>query len=165
MKISYMFKMLLQFLYLLRFGFKQQVTWDRNPPWGKSAEYCLLPVTVQLMLPPLLKKSEHTLDIFLGKCPIVISPFTTATAYRSISLALSSMLGHLLQLLSMYTRYPGYSCKAFETPQSNVAYWWYLLSTVLFRKSAIVIVNWQTNYLCRHCVEIHCVEVSCDTCV
>ena len=38
-----------------------------SPPCGRSVEYFLLPVTVQYIVPPLLKKSEQTFDTFLGK--------------------------------------------------------------------------------------------------
>ena len=43
-----------------------------SPPCGRSEEYRLIPDTVQLTVPPLLKKSKQTLDIFLGRCPMMI---------------------------------------------------------------------------------------------
>ena len=57
-----------------------------RPPCGRSTECRLLPVTSQHMLPPLLKKSEQTLKKFLGKCPIIVPFFVTATVWRSLVL-------------------------------------------------------------------------------
>ena len=51
-----------------------------------------LPVTIQSILPPLLIKSEQSLDTFRGKCPIIVSSFITVMAYLS-----SGLLGSLLQ--------------------------------------------------------------------
>ena len=56
---------------------------SQDLPGGRSAEYLLVPVTVQLTRPPLLRKSEQTCNIFLGKCPMIIPSFFTATAYLS----------------------------------------------------------------------------------
>ena len=54
-----------------------------NPPCGKSAEYRLLPDTVQHIEPPLLRNREQIFEILLGKCPIIVLFLTTATAYLS----------------------------------------------------------------------------------
>ena len=55
-----------------------------KPPCDKSAECRYLPVTVQSIVSPLLRKAEHNEEILRGKCPTVaLSPwrdFTTATA-------------------------------------------------------------------------------------
>ena len=48
-----------------------------NPPWAKSAEHHLDPVTSQLMDPRLLKKTH---EIFFGTWPTTMAPFLTATA-------------------------------------------------------------------------------------
>ena len=47
-----------------------------NPPWGRSAEYLLLPVAMQLIAPPL----QQILDMKCGTCPTIVSPFKTDTA-------------------------------------------------------------------------------------
>lgn len=52
----------------------------------------LLPVTVQWMIPPLHRKSEHTRDTFVGKL-MPIPSFFTATAYLS-----AVFLGSLSQM-------------------------------------------------------------------
>ena len=48
-----------------------------------SGRLRLLYVTVQRIEPPLRKNREHTFEIFLGKCPMTVSCFSTATAYLS----------------------------------------------------------------------------------
>ena len=54
-----------------------------SPPGGRSLQYRLLPVTVQWISPPLLRKSEQTRRIFLRMCPITVPFFFTTTAYLS----------------------------------------------------------------------------------
>ena len=49
----------------------------------QEARPILPPFTVQIIVPPRRKKSEHTRDSFLGKWPIIVPDFFTATAYRS----------------------------------------------------------------------------------
>lgn len=81
-----------------------------RPPWGRSAEYLLLSVTIQCILPPLLKNNEQSLDIFRGKCPMTLPPFTTATAYLSFSsvgsLSHSSSSPTVASQMCLYTWYP-----------------------------------------------------------
>ena len=45
-----------------------------SPPFARSAEYFLHPVTVYILqfLPLRRKNSEHTCDIFQGKCPMIV---------------------------------------------------------------------------------------------
>ena len=50
------------------------------PPCARSAEHFLRPVTVHSMVP---HRRKHTHDTFGGKCPMIVPPFFTATAYRS----------------------------------------------------------------------------------
>ncbi len=57
-----------------------------SPPCGRSAEYLLLPDTLQVMEPPLLRNMELTLEILLGRCPMIVPFFTTAIAYMSVGL-------------------------------------------------------------------------------
>ena len=45
--------------------------------------YCLLPVTLHVMVPDLRRKSEQTDDIFFGTWPTMSLPLMTATAKRS----------------------------------------------------------------------------------
>ena len=57
-----------------------------SPPWGRSAGYCLVPVTVHIIVPPRLKNSEQILEIFLGICRMITPSFITATVYLSVEL-------------------------------------------------------------------------------
>ena len=57
-----------------------------RPPCGRSAEYLLWPVTVQVILPLRRRNSEHTLVIFIGKCPTIVPSLFTATAFLSEAL-------------------------------------------------------------------------------
>ena len=54
-----------------------------NPPCGRSEEYLLPPIGVQVIVPPLAKNREQIRDIFLGIWPTTVSSLSTATAYRS----------------------------------------------------------------------------------
>ncbi len=51
-----------------------------SPPWGKSVEYFLAPVSWQIMFPSHLKNRKHNREIFWGTWPTTISYLTTATA-------------------------------------------------------------------------------------
>ena len=51
----------------------------------RSMEYLLPPVTVQDIVPPRRKKSEHTPDNLHGKCPMIF-PFFLQSRHRSIDL-------------------------------------------------------------------------------
>lgn len=42
------------------------------PPWGRSSEHRLDPVTLRSRVPPHLKDIEHVDDIFLRMCPTVL---------------------------------------------------------------------------------------------
>ena len=55
-----------------------------RPPWGKSAAYCLSPITTASMVPPLKWKEWQSLEIFFGTWPTIpISSRTNVTAFRS----------------------------------------------------------------------------------
>ena len=82
----YSFKQCLSFWISLAFNLKSRVHGISSPPWGRSAEYLLPPVTVQFIEPPLLKNREQTFDIFLGRCPMMVPSFSTVTAYLSVAL-------------------------------------------------------------------------------
>ena len=77
---------LFDFWNFLNFTFKHQNT---RPPWGRSEEHLLCPITQQVILFPLLKNNEHDWDIFHGKWPIIVLSFITATAYLSLSFPVS----------------------------------------------------------------------------
>ena len=51
-----------------------------SPPCGKSLEYCLAPVMVHVIIPPLLRNAEHATEIFLGTWPTTTSSLIIATA-------------------------------------------------------------------------------------
>ena len=80
-----------------------------KPPWGKSLEYCLLPVTRQMMLPDSLKNNEQMDEIVLGRWLTTFESLTTATANQS-----SRLVGSLLHdnspttasQISLYLWYP-----------------------------------------------------------
>ena len=63
-----------------------------RPSWGRSAECLFDPVTVQCIVPPRRKKSEHNFNNFQGKCPTTTPPLVMATEYRSA--VLWSSLSH-----------------------------------------------------------------------
>ena len=51
-----------------------------SPPCGKSLEYCLAPVMVHVIIPPLLRNAEDATEIFLGTWPTTTSSLIIATA-------------------------------------------------------------------------------------
>ena len=74
----------------------------------------LVPVTSQVMVPPILKNSEQTRETFCSKWPTTVPSFVTATAYLSLSLVGShlqvrvSPIAHnipnsLINVISTYT--------------------------------------------------------------
>ena len=48
-----------------------------------AAKYSLVPVTVKITHPPLLKNGEQILEILLGLCPKIFPSLITATVYLS----------------------------------------------------------------------------------
>ena len=60
--------------------------WLARETSARSLGWRLLLVTVQRIEPPLRKNREHTFEIFLSKCPMIVSCFSTATAYLSAML-------------------------------------------------------------------------------
>ena len=62
-------------------------------PCGRSAEYCLVPVILQVIVPPRRKNEEQINDIRLDTWPTVTSPRTTATANLSSGLLNSNIQG------------------------------------------------------------------------
>ena len=55
-----------------------------KPPWGRSAEYFLAPLTIHVIVPPLSKNRLHMVDIVCGTCPTTaLLLLNTATAYGS----------------------------------------------------------------------------------
>ena len=59
---------------------------------------------VQLMMPPLRRKSEQVADIGQGACPTTSCHFLTATAYRSLSLDSSLVQCSALPIISLIAR-------------------------------------------------------------
>ena len=59
----------------------------------KSLEYCLGPVTQQIIEPCLCKYNEQMDEIFLGTWPTIVSPFITATAKASFKFPSSLLHG------------------------------------------------------------------------
>ena len=59
---------------------KSSVQGISSPPCGRSLEYCHVPETVHCIDPPLRRKREQILEIFLGRCPMIVLSFITATA-------------------------------------------------------------------------------------
>ena len=55
-------------------------------PYGRSEEYLLPPIGVQIIVPPLAKNREQIRDIFFETWPKMVSSLSTATVYRSTSL-------------------------------------------------------------------------------
>ena len=55
-----------------------------SPSWSRWLEDCVRPVTVECIEPPIRKNSEQTFERFLGKCPMMVASFVTATAYVPI---------------------------------------------------------------------------------
>ena len=53
---------------------------------GRSEEYLLPPIGVQIIVPPLAKNREQIRDIFFRTWPKMVSSLSTATVYRSASL-------------------------------------------------------------------------------
>ena len=51
-----------------------------SPPCGKSLEYCLASVMVHVIIPPLLRNTEHVTEIFLGMWPTIMLSLIIATA-------------------------------------------------------------------------------------
>jgi len=58
-------------------------------PCGKSAEYCLAPVTSLLITPTLLKNAGQTAELMCGMWPTTATSCNMATAQASLGLNLS----------------------------------------------------------------------------
>ena len=60
------------------------------PPWGRSPEYCLVPITLQKISPPRRRNTEQTDEIILGTCPTIVDAVVmTLTAKGSWLLPIS----------------------------------------------------------------------------
>ena len=109
-----------------------------SPPWGRSTEYLLPPVTMQDIVPPRRKKSEHTLDNLRGKWPMIVSVFFTATAYQSWALCGSVTHSSTLQQLPPISLciYDSLECSnLFQTPPCYI-------NLVISKRSNAWAVKW-----------------------